>query len=113
MSTNSRPAKRSRIITSGGPLTIDSTSLPFTTVTCTNNNARRLAHTVTLRARHQSAAQTVLRNNQETAEEESAEMDLSSYGTDIGEEVRNIDVETEAPKRRVVRVSFKLEIKQF
>lgn len=95
------------------PQHIASTPPLFTTVSCSNNNARHLAHTVTLQPRRQNGAQTVFQNNQKTTEKESAEsadMELDSFSADIREEVSNGDVETDTPKRRVVRVfSFFLQ----
>lgn len=119
MSDSTRPAKRSRILTSEPPLNIPSTtshSEPVTTTTCSNNNARRLAHIVTLRPlRQQKVAQTVLHHLQQPLDTISVQQTVDAtsglgefgdldFDTDVVEE-ENV----EAPKRPVVRISCKLK----
>lgn len=110
MSANPRPAKRSRVTTTEAPVDTTATSSPsFTTTTCSNVNARRLAHIVTVRRRAQKAAQTVLQNTQAATEDESpaGDVDLNSFNMDFGEDIVDVFVETEeAPKRRVVCALF-------
>lgn len=113
MSTSSRPAKRSRIVTADAPQDTSSTgsSSAPTTTSRSNVNVRQLAHTVTLRLRHsrqlrQHGAHTEVERTQEIAELESFNMDLDETGLEADIEEEDTVEEVEGSKRRVVRAFF-------
>lgn len=118
MSANTRPVKRSRIVASEPAPETPSTSSHSDSATptpCSDNNARHLAHTVTLRPlRQQKVAHTLLHHPQQTMDtsalEEFGDLD---FGADVDGDGENNDEgdgeEVETPKRRVVCISFELK----
>lgn len=116
----SRPLKRSRIVFDEDSSTTPSLSIPLpyhspapvaTTITCTNNNARRLmAHTVTLRPSQQRDKRRQTQNSIHTTvlrdlEREDGDVEvLVDDGIDGVLRSENDNAKrTEVPKRPVVR----------